>query len=128
MDLTDMVKMVKRHPDYHKAGMILCHNGVVRATSKDGSAVEKLEVRADRDKLADIISQMKERQGIIEVLAEVKEGTLLPGDDIMYVVVAGDFRENVFEALMDTVNMIKKDVTKKSELNSERNPRCLRRG
>ena len=58
---------------------------------------------------------MKERQGIIEVLAEVKEGTLLPGDDIMYVVVAGDFRENVIEALMDTVNMIKKDVTKKSE-------------
>ncbi len=115
MDLTNMVKMVKKHPDYHKAGMILCHNGVVRATSRDGNPVEKLEVRADRKRLAEIISRMKKRRGIIEVLAEVKEGTLLPGDDIMYVVVAGDFRENVFEVLMDAVNMIKKDVTKKSE-------------
>ena len=115
MDLTDMVKMVKKHPDYHKAGMILCHNGVVRASSRDGSPVEKLEVKADRERLAEIISVMKKRQGIIEVLAEVKEGTLLPGDDIMYVVVAGDFRENVFDVLMETVNMIKRDVTKKSE-------------
>ncbi|MBN2568777.1 MAG: molybdenum cofactor biosynthesis protein MoaE, partial [Deltaproteobacteria bacterium] len=103
------------NPDYHKAGMILCHNGVVRATSRDGSPVEKLEVEADRKRLAAIISEMKVRQGIVDVLAEVKEGTLLPGDDIMYVVVAGDFRENVFEVLMDTVNKIKSDVTKKSE-------------
>jgi molybdopterin synthase catalytic subunit len=34
----------------------------------------------------------------------------------MYVVVAGDFRENVFSALMDTVNLIKKDVTQKIEI------------
>ncbi len=115
MDLNDMVKSVKSHPNYHKAGMILCHNGVVRASSRDGSPVEKLEVKADRERLAEIISVMKKRQGIIEVLAEVKEGTLLPGDDIMYVVVAGDFRENVFDVLMETVNMIKRDVTKKSE-------------
>ena len=33
----------------------------------------------------------------------------------MYVVVAGDFRENVFSAMIDLVNMIKKDVTSKHE-------------
>ena len=33
----------------------------------------------------------------------------------MYVVVAGDFRENVFAALMDAVNLIKRDVTRKVE-------------
>jgi molybdopterin synthase catalytic subunit len=33
----------------------------------------------------------------------------------MFVVVAGDFRENVFSALMDAVNLIKADVTRKIE-------------
>jgi len=37
------------------------------------------------------------------------------GEDVMMVVVAGDFRENVFSTLMDTVNAIKKDVTSKTE-------------
>jgi molybdopterin synthase catalytic subunit len=34
----------------------------------------------------------------------------------MYVVVAGDFRENVFAALMDAVNRIKAEVTRKIEI------------
>jgi molybdopterin synthase catalytic subunit len=115
MNVNEMITMVKNHPDYHKAGMILCHNGVVRETSRDGSPVKQLVVRADREKLAEIIAAMKKHRGIVEVLAEVNEGVLLPGDDIMYVVVAGDFRENVFNVLMETVDMIKRDVTKKSE-------------
>jgi len=41
MDLTDMIKKVKSHPDYKKAGMILCHNGVVRETSRDGKPVSE---------------------------------------------------------------------------------------
>jgi molybdopterin synthase catalytic subunit len=46
----------------------------------------------------------------------VREGKLVVGDDVMYIVVAGDFRENVFPALMDAVNMIKAQVTTKTEL------------
>lgn len=116
MNLTDMMKKVKNHPDYHKAGMILCHNGVVRGTSRGGHLVSELLVKADRQRLAGIIEEMKKRPGIIEVLAEVAEGKLRVGDDVMFVVVAGDFRENVFPVLMDTVNAIKKEVTKKTEV------------
>jgi len=116
MKLSDMIKSVKEHPDYHKAGMILCHNGVVRGTSRDGKRVSSLVVNADRERLVEIVAQMKMRPGIIEVLADVNEGKLLPGDDVMFVVVAGDFRENVFSALMDAVNMIKTDVTRKEEM------------
>lgn len=110
-----MVKRIKEHPMYHNVGMILCHNGVVRGTSRDGQPVTELTVRADRNRLAEIVSEMKKRPGIIEVLVEVKEGTLKVGDDIMYVVVAGDFRENVFPVLMDTIDRIKGEVTKKFE-------------
>lgn len=113
--LEGMIRQVKAHPAYDRVGMILCHNGVVRATSRDGRPVTQVTVRADRDRLAAVIADIKDRPGIVEVLAEVREGTLRVGEDIMYVVVAGDFRENVFAALMDAVNAIKADVTRKTE-------------
>ena len=115
MSLADLVGQVKQHPRYGEVGMILCHNGVVRGTSRDGTPVAELTVKADRLRLAAILGEMKNRPGIIEVLAEVREGTLLVGDDVMYVAVAGDIRENVFPVLEDTVNTIKREVTKKTE-------------
>jgi len=116
MDLSDMIRKVKEHPEYHKAGMILCHNGVVRETSRHGKRVSRLVVKADSKRLAEIVAEMKRRLGIIEVLAQVNEGKLAAGDDIMFVVVAGDFRENVFPVLMEAVDLIKKDVTQKREM------------
>jgi molybdopterin synthase catalytic subunit len=111
-----MIRKIKAHPDYHRVGMILCHNGVVRATSRNGKAVTELTVRVNRERLQEIIDEIKRRPGIIEILVEIKEGRLGVGEDVMYVVVAGDFRENAFSALMDTINLIKKDVTKKIEI------------
>jgi molybdopterin synthase catalytic subunit len=116
MMLSELVARVKAHPEYHKVGMILCHNGVARATSRDGRPVSELIVRADRVRLAEIVAEIKGRPGIVEVLAEIHEGPRIVGDDVMFVVVAGDFRENVFAALMDCVNLIKCDVTKKTEI------------
>ncbi|MBM4271106.1 MAG: molybdenum cofactor biosynthesis protein MoaE [Deltaproteobacteria bacterium] len=116
MGLSEMVRKIKEHPAYHDAGMILCHNGVVRGTSRNGKPVSELTVRADRNRLAEIVAEMKKRQGIIEVLVEVREGTLRVGEDVMFVVVAGDFRENVFPVLMDTINSIKAYVTTKVEM------------
>ncbi|MDI9569194.1 MAG: molybdenum cofactor biosynthesis protein MoaE [Pseudomonadota bacterium] len=115
MSLDDLLTQVKRHPRYSAVGMILCHNGVVRAHSREGRPVAELTVKADRRRLGEIVAAIKGRPGIVEVLAEVREGTLRVGDDIMYVVVAGDIRENVFPALQEAVNVIKRDVTKKEE-------------
>lgn len=116
MSLMDLIDRIKEHPDYGRVGMILCHNGVVRATSRDGRPVTEMTVKADRARLTEIIAEMKKRPGIIEVLAEVREGNLRVGDDVMYVVVAGDLRENCFPVLQDAVNAIKRDVTRKTEV------------
>ncbi len=115
MNIQILIDNIKKHPDYNKVGMILCHNGVVRSFSRDGKPVQEITVSADRKRLAEIMTEMKKRPGIIEILVEIKEGKLRVGDDVMYVAVAGDFRENVFSALMDTVNAIKADVTSKTE-------------
>ena len=115
MDLSTLVEKIKKHPDFHKAGMILCHNGVVRASSRDGRPVSEVTVRVDRGRLETILAEIKAMTGIVEVLAHVNEGTLKVGEDVMYVVVAGDFRENVFDAMIAAVNRIKADVTSKQE-------------
>jgi len=115
MTIIDLIEKIKSHPQYHQVGMILCHNGVVRGSSRDGRRVTELTVQVDRDRLEEIFSDIRKRPGIVEALAEVKEGTLKVGDDVMYVVIAGDFRENVFSAIQDAVNQIKSDATLKSE-------------
>lgn len=115
MNLSELVEQVKKHPDFDRAGMILCHNGVVRATSRDGRPVSEVTVRVDRKRLEAILAEIKAMPGIVEVLAHVNEGTLRVGEDVMYVVVAGDFRENVFDAMIAAVNRIKAEVTSKTE-------------
>jgi molybdopterin synthase catalytic subunit len=116
MNLQQLIDQIKQHPDYHKAGMILGHNGVVRATSRDGKSVSGLTVQVDQDRLKKIVAENKRRPGIIEILVEIfDDRDLSVGDDVMLLVVAGDIRENVIETLSLTLNAIKKTVTRKSE-------------
>jgi len=116
MNIQHLIDTIKHHPDYRRAGMILCHNGVVRETSRDGRRVTGLKVNVDHEKLNRIIAENKMRPGIIEILVEITEDKMLSiGDDVMVLVVAGDIRQNVISALEDTLNAIKKTATKKTE-------------
>jgi len=116
MDINLMLEAIKKHPDYEKVGMILCHNGVVRGTSRDGRAVEGLRVAVDHQKLAHIISEQKKIAGIVDIKVEIAEDRdLAVGDDVMLLLVAGDIRENVIAVLTDTLNLIKGTVTSKTE-------------
>lgn len=116
MKLLTLIEKVKQHPDYEKAGMILCHNGVVRSTSRDGRRVKGLTVTADRTKLQTLIAGQKQKPGIIDIqVAIATERYLSVGDDVMFLVVAGDVRENVIATLTYTLEAIKSDVTRKTE-------------
>ena len=116
MDVTHMIDTIKNHPAYHRAGMILCHNGVVRDTSRDGRKVSGLNISVDHEKLSQVVETYKRKPGIIEILVEIAENKKLAvGDDVMLLVVAGDIRENVIAVLSDTLNAIKTTVTQKTE-------------
>lgn len=115
-NLSILMKEIKEHPQYNKAGMVLCHNGVVRETSRDGRKVRGLAVKVDRQRLLQIVDKQKKHQGIVDILVEINEGTDLGvGDDVMFLVVAGDVRETVITVLTDTLNEIKETVTSKTE-------------
>ncbi len=116
MGIEQLVQKIKSHPEYAQVGMILCHNGVVRSTSRDGKAVSGLSVRVDSEKLQTILDTRKKDPGIIDILVEIKaDRRLTVGDDVMFLVVAGDIREHVLYTLENTLNAIKATATRKTE-------------
>jgi molybdopterin synthase catalytic subunit len=116
MDVNKMLQDIKSHPDFDNVGMVLCHNGVVRATSRDGREVSGLKVAVDHQKLAQILTAQRHKPGILDVRVEIAEDRdLAVGDDVMLLLVAGDIRENVIAVLTETLNLIKSTVTTKTE-------------
>ncbi len=114
--LEKMVADVKAHPRFSEAGMILAHNGVVRETTRDGKPVTGLEIDVDHDRLEQILAKERTRPGILDIQVHIRGNQPLSvGDDVMFLVVAGNIRENVIAALTDTLNQIKAGATRKTQ-------------
>lgn len=117
MDISSRIADLKREPGFREnVGMILTHNGVVRAWSrKDGSTVSRVRVQVDQDKAEGIRREIEARQGIFRVVVEARSGEFAPGDDLLFLMVAGDIRENVKPALADLLDRIKSEAITKQE-------------
>ncbi|MCR3956687.1 MAG: molybdenum cofactor biosynthesis protein MoaE [Gudongella sp.] len=109
------IEEAKKNPDSSQIGMYLFHNGVVRETPKakvrqgvdDGSQVTGMEFGYDEEKVQMAVEETKKLDGIYHVRVWLNEGELQVGDDIMYVLVGGDIRPHVIDALQFLVERIK---------------------
>jgi molybdopterin synthase catalytic subunit len=106
---------VKKGADPGELGMILIHNGVVRATSKNGTTVRGMHLTYDKEKLNDLVDEFAKKEGILSIRAWINEGRLSVGDDIMYLLVAGRFRTHVLPTLEELVARIKQEVVSEEE-------------
>ena len=97
-------------------GMILTHNGIVRATSKQGEPVREMMLSYDQAALDKAVSRFKSREGIADIRAWINQGQLKVGDDIMYVCVAGRFRKDVLPVFQELIGLIKTEIVKEEEL------------
>jgi len=118
MDITKTLAELKREPGFTEhVGMMLVHNGVVRAWSRaDHAPVRSVRVRPDRRRMQDICRELSQRPGIFRILAEAAEGELNPGDDLLFLVVAGDIREHVQSVFAELLNRIKAEAIIKEEM------------
>jgi molybdopterin synthase catalytic subunit len=120
VSLDSLMAEIKAHPGIARAGMILCHNGIVRESDRSGAkSVRALKVVVDRAAIERIRSWGESRPGIVAVAIEAFEGEFHVGDDLLLVVVAGDFRENVFAVTREIVEKIKSEGVLKTELYDE---------
>jgi len=124
--IDEWLKEAKADPAASQVGMFLVHNGVVRETPKvkvrqgidDGSMVKGMEFSYDAVKVEAAIAETFKMDGIFYVRAWLNEGQLEVGDDIMYVLIGGDIRPRVVDALQYLVEKIKTECVIEIEQNT----------
>ena len=108
-----------------KIGMYLTHNGVVRRSAKAQvrfSAEDTLPVCGmlfsyDQERVDRIIAETYQMEGIYYIRVWLNSGELEVGDDIMYVLIGGDIRPHVVDALQYLVGRIKNECVTETERN-----------
>jgi len=121
MDISETIATMKHDPAFAKnVGMVLIHNGTVRGWSRgDHSPVSQIKVVADQAKIDQICSEVEAMEGIFKIVIEAHSGLMKPGDDLLFLVVAGDIRENVKPALALLLDRIKAEAISKQEFSTE---------
>lgn len=119
------LKEAKAHESAPKIGMYLTHNGTVRQTAKakvrygaeDTKEVTGMLFSYDQQKVDGIIADTYKMDGIYYIKVWLNAGELQLGDDIMYVLIGGDIRPRVVDALQYLVGRIKNECVVETELN-----------
>ena len=119
------LKEAKEHESAPKIGMYLTHNGIVRQTAKakvrygteDTREVTGMLFSYDQKKVDAVIADTYKMEGIYYIKVWLNEGELSVGDDIMYVLIGGDIRPRVVDALQYLVGRIKNECVVEKELN-----------
>ena len=115
----------KAHESAPKIGMYLTHNGTVRQTAKakvrygaeDAKDVTGMFFAYDREKVDAVVADTYRMEGIYYIRVWLNEGELKVGDDIMYVLIGGDIRPRVVDALNYLVGRIKEECVLETERN-----------
>ena len=117
------LREAKAGPEAGKIGMFLTHNGVVRETARaavregaEAAPVRGMRFTYDRARMESALEETRRMEGIYHVRAWLNEGDLQPGDDIMYVLVGGDIRPRVVEALQFLVGKLKGECVTEQEI------------
>ena len=118
------LREAKKDASAKNCGMYLFHNGVVRESAKAAvregaegtSPVRGMRFSYDADKVEAAKKTALAMPGIGYVRVWLNNGELSVGDDIMLVLVGGDIRPHVIEALQTLVGEIKQHCVTETEL------------
>lgn len=114
LTLGQLIDEVRSANEIKKAGAIAIFIGIVRGYTKNGKEVSKLELEAWEEKanesLTKICEDLCQKPGIVNVIIRHAIGELKVGDDIVYVIVAGSHRSQVFPVLIEAVERYKKEA------------------
>ena len=111
--LLDIIKNSKNAKNSEKAGAIALFIGVVKGETED-QKVKRLELETYKEKanevLEGICSDLKEKEGIVDVQIHHLIGKFEVGEDLLYVLVSGAHRNTVFPTLREAVERYKKEA------------------
>jgi len=114
--LQPIIDYLSTLPIYHESGAIACFVGVVREdpVRESDSKVSRLEYEAYSDvalkRMEEIRADIKKRPGVTEVAIHHVIDSLAVGEPSLFVVILGRHRQEVFPALAETVERVKREV------------------
>ena len=121
------LREAKADPGFRDCGMYLIHNGTVRETPKaeargietdgvqPGDKVGGMMFDYDAVKVDAAVAEAHQLPGISYVRVWLNRGELKLGDDIMLVLIGGDIRPRVIDALQHLVGTIKNECVSEIE-------------
>ena len=121
------LREAKASPEAADCGMFLIHNGTVRRSARarvregaqDTRPVRGMYFSSDAELVAQAVERTRALPGVGTVRVWLNEGELSLGDDIMLVLVGGDIRPHVVDALQYLVGEIKSRCVRETEIYDE---------
>lgn len=126
----EWLREAKQDLGFRGCGMYLIHNGTVRETPKaeargvetdgvqPGGKVAGMVFSYDEAKVSAAVEEARALPGIGYVRVWLNSGELEVGDDIMLVLIGGDIRPRVIDALQHLVGTIKNTCVVERELSA----------
>ncbi|MCW3981486.1 MAG: molybdenum cofactor biosynthesis protein MoaE [Candidatus Bathyarchaeota archaeon] len=112
--LSSILKNTKARKNFADAGAIGLFIGVVRGRSRNKDEVLKLELEAYEEQadkvLNGICEELKKKEGIVDVQIHHLLGEFGVGEELVYVLVAGSHRDEMFSTLKKAVQRYKREV------------------
>jgi molybdopterin synthase catalytic subunit len=111
--LEALIKKARKNPNIRKSGAIGTFTGIVRelAGEEKTSRLEFEKYEPEASKVLDRIrDEIKQKDGILEVLIHHKTGIIEAGEDIVYIVIASAHRTELFPALSEAIERIKAEA------------------
>ena len=110
----DLINNTKRSINSKKAGAMTLFIGVTRGETLEGEKVQKLTVEAYEEKanevLTNICDDLSKKPGIADVQIHHLLGEFDVGEEMVYVLVAGSHRTDVFPVLREAVERYKNEA------------------
>ena len=110
----DLINNTKRSANYKKAGAMTLFIGVTRGETLGGEKVQKLTLEAYEEKaneaLTKICYDLSKKPGIVDVQIHHLLGEFDVGEEMVYVLVAGSHRTDVFPVLREAVERYKNEA------------------
>ncbi len=118
------LREARQAPGADGIGMYLTHDGVVRSKARamvrkgDASALPVAGMRfsSDAEKVRQAVEETRAMPGIGYVRVWLNEGELQVEDDIMLVLIGGDIRPHVVDALQFLVGRLKNECVRETEI------------
>ena len=112
--ISELINNARKSSNCEKTGAMALFIGVTRGETLEGKKVKKLKLEAYEEKanevLGNICDDLSKKQGIVDVQIHHLLGEFEVGEDLVYVLVAGSHRTDVFPVLREAVERYKSET------------------